>query len=399
MQDNWTDDSLADKGWQKMELLLDQELPVRNRKRRPLFLLFFVTGALAILFLGWNIIDFTVDKETNVFPVEVPLLPGSAYGMTSQDNTEDCEEEASSFVESNRPLQPAFYPKTSITKKSTVFDKTIAVAPIRTLDFKPFSSKEDYFSLPNPDLLLSVQADQSDPADFPLLSNDLNLLLDYTSSNDSLIAMEVKPSKGVNYLEGGLVMSHPGHVDGATFTWNRGLKVGQKADWRIDLGIGWKYQNVNLREQMTVQESASPSMDLDTPSGGFSQNQSRNAVDSLLRSQELNGIHYLTLPVTVSYQLKSRWLFRTGLSADYLLAENFFPDNEDDYTSSPQTQIEDLLTPNALQLTFHGGVFYRLNPRTSLGYQYDYGLIPFLKNEQQHRFFRQHRFSFQFYLK
>ena len=41
MQDNWTNMNLEDQGWEAMETLLDREMPVRSRRRKPIFWLFF----------------------------------------------------------------------------------------------------------------------------------------------------------------------------------------------------------------------------------------------------------------------------------------------------------------------------------------------------------------------
>ncbi|HQU58040.1 MAG TPA: hypothetical protein PLU64_02565, partial [Saprospiraceae bacterium] len=57
MQDNYQhefDEQFVNQAWVQMSQLLDQEMPVKG-KRRSIFLLWWLLGALAIALAGWSI--------------------------------------------------------------------------------------------------------------------------------------------------------------------------------------------------------------------------------------------------------------------------------------------------------------------------------------------------------
>ena len=95
--ENNSDSSNHEKAWEKMELLLDEHLPVKKKRRRFIFLLFplLLGGGIALFFLqkkGNN--DHSISQQENstiqkpVSSSKTSVTPGPAEKISSDKNND-----------------------------------------------------------------------------------------------------------------------------------------------------------------------------------------------------------------------------------------------------------------------------------------------------------------------
>ena len=134
--ENNSDSSNHEKAWEKMELLLDEHLPVKKKRRRFIFLLFplLLGGGIALFFLqkkGNN--DHSISQQENstiqkpVSSSKTSVTPGPAEKISSDKNNDSAtgsDDLTSSKATPDSRLDQLDQPK---TKDGLAFDKITTV--------------------------------------------------------------------------------------------------------------------------------------------------------------------------------------------------------------------------------------------------------------------------------
>ncbi len=104
------DKDFLDRSWSDMESLLDKEMPVRKKKRRWLFFLFFLIGISMISISIYSMTDFREDKKLYITDTEEPkdehakYVPADKVESLIQNEIENTEKQNNSSTP-NDPIK------------------------------------------------------------------------------------------------------------------------------------------------------------------------------------------------------------------------------------------------------------------------------------------------------
>ena len=244
----------------------------------------------------------------------------------------------------------------------------------------------------------------------PLISN---LTFDHVSADSlkdySIERTEAKQSKWASFIEAGMFSTQQQLFAGSSIYYKKALNLGKTNKLSLHAGLGWKYQDFWLNEGglFSSTEDASinsPSSEMDAQSGAFNMDRSSMDNSSMVQDQSkqnlsLEGGHYLSLPISFNYRWKPRWEFRTGANLDYLLNGQSSEREDVAFNFANTGAVTNLLTTSNFQLSANLGLYYRLNPKWSLGYQYNYGLNAAYQLDTEKFYFRRHHLSLRYQLK
>jgi opacity protein-like surface antigen len=129
--ENNSDSSNHEKAWEKMELLLDEHLPVKKKRRRFIFLLFplLLAGGIALFFLQKNNTDHSISQQENstiqnpVSSSKTTIAPGPAEKISSDKNNDSAPVSDDLTSSKTTPTNRLDQLDQSKTKDNLAFDK------------------------------------------------------------------------------------------------------------------------------------------------------------------------------------------------------------------------------------------------------------------------------------
>lgn len=315
------DKSFTDKAWKEMQSMLDQEMPVAKKKRR--FLIWWYTGGLALaasLFGIW--LSASSPKETQV--QESILSATQSPSISDQEASFVLTEKETDLNESNQTLL-----------NSTPQINT--PQPIQNSKVKPFQSNStpsielenaasEEFAKISETLPIAVEEEtiaKRIPTPNTLAINDLNTFanpisanpivpIDKINKNSIQLITEVSANFTSKSSAGGL---------GASMLIKIPIK---KSKFSVETGLGYSYlsqslaYSVELSQNDNSTETVEAITDIAYGNSNILKNTTSFEYNSISLPTERLNLHYLQLPVSISYRLK-RFRFHTGLQASLLL--------------------------------------------------------------------------------
>jgi hypothetical protein len=420
MQDKWSHKELADQGWQAMEALLDQEMPVvqssGRRKRWLLLLLFLLLGfTLAYGSFWW--------WKAEAQPI-VLNPPPSAADMEQSETAEGtiraqqpAKTATDNFIE-NKPSKPI--PSTPVLKnnnqppkgpagtsglsgaQATPERQVIAAAAAPAPAEKEIELGAE--KMPEAKEGITEQAVAS-----PLITAPLSVSLfdqlpartfavaqDEAVSNLSLEVVR-NTSSGLAYrglsLELGAITQEGIHLDGGVLRLLVDFK-GQNSGFGLSTGIGYRlHTNTIPATDRRFSNSLSALLDqasdtfTETTTGGlsvedFESLRAGKAASAPALNAAIQYRHEVTLPILATYSLGHQWRLDAGPEFGYLFGlteerstqESALMDqfgNEFDPSNS-QAQVDGKDVFNRFRMRVGGGVSYYPVPRLGIRFQYQH---------------------------
>ncbi len=380
-----TDDSFTDQGWSEMKKLLDRELPVRPvpffRRRKGLlwlFLLLIPFGAAWGYFYWEN--SGAVQLPQSSFPEQrqqvIPSPTAKPIAAASAE-TEKCDEaplvfspvqkqkQKQTFIANNMGDQPlAYVGQTAEIPVQAILES--GLSPLAVLSFQPGSRKIQ-------PVFRSIEVHKPSPAVKALWNMGLEA---------GPLAFDGFQTRGVS---GAVVV-------------NRAL--GQSR-WGLQAGLGYSYISRPFPSQTlsrnTTQEEIENLADSLPGPGNFVTGTSLEAYASSTDST-ISRLHYLDLPLAVTYRPGKRWQLRAGGGVSLLLASQTELGSSAGYGVLKIGEAEDLNAPvtgssnsipqdvGVLNPFAEAGVTFFPLPRLGLGAQASFGLRDVLANWPKDQF-------------
>lgn len=391
MQDNWSNDSLENQGWQAMEQLLDQEMPVKQKRRRPIIWFFLLFGIGIVLATGTYFLKHNPETNiTHVIPMNEPSLSMNNHPVDL--TMEHSKEKASTFSNaSNEPGPKADKNNASrqgnkpeghpIKQDSQQFRNTL----IQPIAFN--AVKEVQRKLPDPIFLSQDARSKIVQLSLPFVESLNFQILSPDSIHPFKAALvpikQSKPSRWTNFLSGQLYLTEIATLSGGGLQVGRGLRIGSKS--MISLGLGWKYHQVQVSSEITYTNDPSTfnggMLDASAGSTEFGQNRAgqSTSIDGLEKVYHLN---YIYLPLTFHYKFLPKLEWTTAFHLNYRFDGLNIMDVTDEAITTNFTQATSTEHQfNRWQFNGQVGIHYHLGPRWRLGYQYDFGLNNILQKD------------------
>lgn len=389
-----TDDSFTDRGWSEMKKLLDRELPVRPlpffRRRKGLFWLFLMLIPLGAAwgYFYWERSGSTLLKSS--FPEQqtpIPLPAAKPIASTSAE-TEKCDEAPLIFSPVQKQRQ-AFTPK-NIDNQPLAYVGQMAEIPVQRILESELSS-------------LAVLAFEPGPREFQPVLNSIEVHKPSPALKTHWnVGLEAGPLAFDDFQTQG--------VSGAVVV-NRAL--GQSR-WGLQAGLGYSYISRPFPSQTlsrnTTQEEIENLADSLPGPGNFVTGTSLEAYASSTDST-ISRLHYLDLPLALTYRPGKRWQFRAGGGVSLLLASQtvlgsnagsgvlktvLAVDVNLPITGAPNSIPQEvrLLTPFA-----EAGVTFFPLPRLGVGAQLNLGLQDVLANWPGGQFINKAQFKVSYWFR
>lgn len=305
---NSFDQEFFDLAWENMNDQLDQEMPVKRKRRRFLFWFFLMTGCLAgMIFWVGNLTSSEVEAE-------IPLASKTIL-----------LEEA--ILDFNNKVK-----ESKIVNEEPIFNKentkTINKSQKQNIWKTPIKN-----TLPSKSIIFSQQKNQTEdsnstPEKTPSLNlgsiNSLEPIL-YYSIDPVKLEIEKKylassstgnicpPKRAINFgLQGGMMydFSSSGN-SGLTTGINVHFPIGNK--WGIQTGLTYsllpksKQLEVSQNYEAIINETNTPLQDL------LNADLSLYSVESSV-TYDLEKIHFVEIPLLATYKLNRKWNFKAGLN-------------------------------------------------------------------------------------
>lgn len=405
MQDNRLNDKLEDQGWQAMKNLLDQEMPVRKKRRRPFLLWIFFLGVL----IGGSLIGatkwgFIQHPFTNVqIPMNEPS-PTSGLNHSAESNSEHCVEEKAS--------SPLLHPISSVKNDPSGQNKY--TAPIQS---SRFARLQAFSELPSLRFYVNSPLTKPlwrKPLFFPIMDS-VTVVAPLTfgplvSPTQPLRALVLNPKQWRNVLASGLYFNDSGILTGGSISYSRGRLMGQNQRSMISIGAGLKFHQVevdfaNLNQDAGVSLDAAAGSGLDNQFGqqGTNVNQERVAAnydEDIGAYSEVYQLIYFSVPITYRYHWKSTLSFLVGTHFDFLLSDGttLLPMTTNEAFNTSVNFSQDSFSPqfNQANLSLQLGAYYRFTPKWSVGIQRQQGLLNLLKNGEEQVFLSRNQLGVRF---
>ena len=413
-------ENLENRGWQAMEALLDQEMPVKKRKRKLPFWFFLLFGAgwlLVIFMLQLNL--FPIQKKTHQIPLNKPSL---SIANSPAELEMECPEEKATFspqpIDKPNPGNSQVQSLSPIQYKNKAFEVLPPdpqwIFPPLTKQLKPIPVKTKFSPL-----MISAKDSSNlrvySLSDVPFLPAQ-NPHLDFDAIRSIENRFKSNP-QWTNFLEGGFFNSDQSLLSGNYLYYQKALLLGPRKRWLIQAGLGWKHQVVTSLSKSSNDDSfesaqnttldAAHSSEKDRSSdptsnpGVFADSLMNESTDSQFDPELSNhavslnspvDLHYASLPIRIGYRWKARWEVQLGASFDLLMAQKHRQSLDGVVLStnfsggfSNDNQLPDF---NKFNFSVNSALYYRLNPKWSITYRYEHGLSNILKHQSQKAYLR-----------
>lgn len=431
------DAAFIDEAWADMKQLLDQEMPVKKKKRRFLWIWLFPIGLIAGLSSQyWGkgadtpVSSFPISKNQMTQPVaslDKPTEKTEAPVLNTKTTTDKV---VKSITPADPLLQETKTPKTinpvkpenKHPKEAIVPDaskpQSLEKKPLQenskingTIDDKPKSQLQQA-AIPNepPNDNSTVIANET--LDFPkrmTLPADLLPGLDFSPEYTSpvlTVPQPKLPSKRWSFgVFGGYVFSN-------NTSWQAGLlsEVRLTPRWALQAGLSYtklyigdqqeqSFQNdlgLSLENDVEIPETADPGQNSPI---GMEEEETQGATGGATPPQETvsstlfeikNG-HYLSLSLSAQYRLSPRWSLQSGVQGNYLLGYSYTLNGQSAYSTNTGalaaqesrnfTQPLNLDQLNTFQYSIFGGIGFHINNRLRVFGHYYHGLNHHFKQE------------------
>lgn len=424
MQDNYQhefDEQFVNQAWVQMSQLLDQEMPVKG-KRRSIFLLWWLLGALAIALAGWSIYYYSHYQSapasngasSYMATVKAPkpeaieanksslstVMPEPETGFTGQNTGQASAATLSPTPASpaNPTPGPAEQPGNPDGTRSITAAKTgisAANAPI----FSEPSGKTDIQEeavLPSPPVSLSA------PKRLPGLESTLHLL----PSHIDKVILSGPSAKAAPLVrlaaEGGVFSQQFSAADG----YHAGLAAelhprGSRFYLRSGIFYRQYHQDFLNSERLLVMQNSS-----------WEQSNPLSNQNLLAVASTITQTQYLSLPIGIGFQALPRLAFETSLQASQLIASQrqdtwslagdaSLPLNQRDPNRALLYQSERPSAETELRSTVlevQAGVAYFPTHRLAMRLQYQYGLSDLLLSPYHEGYHRGLQFTLSYYV-
>ncbi|MCP3931897.1 MAG: PorT family protein [Bacteroidetes bacterium] len=438
---NEFDATFEDKAWERMQELLDEEMPVRSPfyqwiRRYGLLVFLFIFG----LSLGLGGSYMLKNKKQDDVPAIVNKAPIAAVELSN------ASEKHESLEKSHTELEGSASASQNSSDKNPENKKEAAVAQKNKADNKMvFTSKASKLSqitnnlnspqletrnskLPTPNSQLPTHNSKLTTRNSKLETQNSELLnklgtlpfsqLEYEeeqpNAKDYAFSEEYKRPFPVRLsLQAGINSNAPGSING----WSAGILADVSViNSKVNLQSGIRLLTFNAEknsffESLSKSDSDDFALDPNTESnlGGIGSNFlpadsyydldqtfyfRSNSYALVQNSAQLENRTYLQVPITLSYRFGNRWKAHAGISMAYLLSGEKMRTYQ--YIGNLDTgsnAIPELVTANARKFDFGGmgGVAYDISKRFSLNLDYQFGLFahyPDVNKKSFNRFFQ-----------
>ena len=401
MQDNRhrpdIDDAFENKSWMEMESILDQEMPVRKRKRRFIWWFFGVGILLLTGLVYWGLPSY----QNPDAPINNPSsIVYQEVGKNDLSNTQIEEtfvaQEIPSIIKKDQ--EEAFRTSTNTTaNEKSSFDKQVVDYPILSSNLSTTPSKKGIATDAVESYIALAEITQPTASERSIISNlgefqRTIITLPYIPVDPSLLLL---PKRDIE-----VIISSKPLIQPALKKWNWGMTggvgtfkftrpneyqiggFGQYAlqnKWQLRVGLTYEYLRLNLLTDSSDRSlifsadmdsaEADPSMDTVGTAGNMEDdntpNQNFTEIDHL---RNKGYIQYLTMPIAVEYQLTSKLQAYIGTNLYYGLSDSYKS------LGREQTRLRrwDISTSTGMQ--------YKIHPQVDLSIGYDIGWFEKRKN-------------------
>ena len=427
MQDNYQhefDEQFVNQAWAQMNQLLDQEMPVKG-KRRPIFWLWWLSGALAIALVGGGIFYYshyqsapaTIGASSSVAAVKAPkpeaieankpvlstVKPVPEKGVTEQNTGP-----ASAATLSPTPASPAnLAPAPAKQTGSPEGSKTIAAAKAG-LDITIAPSIPEAVEQPGA-VDIAQELAPSPPSVSPLAAERLPVLeasAQLSPSHKDKVILSA-PSARVAPLvrlaaEGGVFSQQFSAVDG----YHAGLAAelhSRGSRFYLRSGIFYRqyHQDFLNSERLLMMQNSS-----------WEQSNPLSNQNLLATASIITQTQYLSLPIGIGFQALPRLAIETSLQASQLIASRrqdtwslagdaSLPQSQRDPNRALLYQSEQASAETDLRntvLEVQAGVAYFPTHRLAMRLQYQYGLSDLLLSPYYEGYHRGLQFTLSYYV-
>lgn len=370
MPDKRIDETMVDQGWAKMQLLLDEEMPVAKPKsKRPVWILWFwvfflgfILGA-GLLALFWNLQE---QKKQEQFE---QAIIASKDQPTTSDQTESSNGVAAQHNKANTAAENKEFNQTnaSIDKKQQqdkIGNTTIKSSNSQIVANKGIREKRSFTLSPLASLLpdLKLSSLQIQPIDFPYhfhksytplsgLETGTPELLEYASL-DSLSEDVIQPLKIADNIR--FRTGVEAYADFGATNLNRGIGVGIVFEellsprWTVQGGVQADYSNQDIVYQtqtttlLETDNAGNIVGELD--SEAFATNSTSNyaRIDRRLEVQSAIQLFQLRAPILAQYRINKKWGALMGAGVNYVALASWQSSNSEtlfDSVADPGTSF------------------------------------------------------------
>ncbi|HMQ48196.1 MAG TPA: outer membrane beta-barrel protein [Saprospiraceae bacterium] len=399
MQDNkeqYHHPELADKGWSAMRDMLDKEMPVGRKRKRPVAIWWWSTIGLGVLLLIalqlsgyslWNYFSPTLPKIEEKTPLEPALIPPVAEIHPTQKLDKATLPEAKT---SDRSAARTTTPPTATSNASNFLILTPETVPLLATTTMAETITENTFQPLEPKLASAKTMPLLD--DLPKIP--LNALPEIPRAADFHASNPKKPWIWMHGVETGLFNQAWVNQGG----WNIGAFAQvQKPHSRVYAKVGIRYSLSNA-EFLVYQNQITGDSLVDQNNTDFPVSQ--NDIEAGYSSSEpgvlftsLQPRHQIGIPIEIGYRLGKRWAVQAGIQANYLISSQrgryfsedlnasfvrtnklFFYDSENEAISLHSANSAPRDSYRSFHLALSGGIAYHFQPKLRLSLQYRHGL-------------------------
>lgn len=396
MPDKRNIEELTDQAWERMQQLLDEEMPVSGEsKRRPLVWWFWAAaGVLLLLFAGWGLWPVGQQGDTGPNRLDTRAEQPVATDKTNSDTEERLEnytepatapatteqlvagrvnrpnDETTSVATAVAPqIATTSLPNSESSEETNITTESSAgissePGPLASLDADdipgPLAAAEEITSVisgeDNTDATLA-QVHPFETKTLPALSlKSLPLpplqpvqLSGYEPRSSSFIPIE-------GYA--GLIDRSTAGLNGGFVAVRSGLKLNRAGDWSLRSGVGVQLNDQPFRVDFQpsnddfVTEEFADQGSINFDPGNSPQAVKRQTVPDLVAASNVSlRTLYLDVPLVVHWQVSPRWSLETGARMSWLLESVWRQPSQDQLGNSLDQNGYSLETSNR-QLSF-----------------------------------------------
>lgn len=383
-----------DHSWQEMSTLLDQEMPVKKRKRRLFWLFFFGIGLLGIIGLAYYTIGYPLDKEPALKSLTIQKEGKVATAKTQPNNNSHSSIDSKKVSEKQAPAKSSddirrISTNTAITKTHPTAAKT----PTAVGTGPPTDNSKAQRSIPLKDKeQLQLTKNESKVANrfqttlAPIATLPLNALSynNHQSLGLTLPIIKKKPQKWRLGFYAGALAPKLGSFRAGLFT-----NVNLNRKWAIHFGLGYAKRmstSIANRDKSLSAPLADifEAEDMSTAAGASAAGNSTtttNEVDLTTNSDfNYSNFHYLELPILFQYKVHPKISLELGGSIGYLYGYRYQYNGASIFTTNSiinnntlfgtrttNLSQSDIGTINRVNLTFISGINYQFS-KNIVGY-------------------------------
>lgn len=413
---NDIDKAFTDRAWSEMKALLDREMPVENKREKPVFWWWLFGALFAGLIIGglgvWYVANGAGNESSSPSekPVEEhlpPLAPVAAIGQAAASQPAATFTEGKNGPEkskSDEHTQPA--PPKIAQQANTLY----AAAEETTWPLEPATERSQHAAESKIESTPSRKT-----ALFPGTLLGLAALRELRPSAQQAPAPSIPEGNQSNLKIKSFYFAAQHSVTAGGYGFAAGIQrhfpVGHSR-WMLSLGAGYAYLQRPLFIRQTDTLGTNSALQTGQTEYSFEElNQDELFLTTeavlTLRQQDL-AMHYLELPLSVSRSFSRRFGMVAGLTPSVLLATapdlasgglfragSNFKATEDMAPGNPAEANDSatLVPVSGFDLKLNGGMYYRIRPAWKLALTYEHGLVDVLEGNDTKEFHRLLRFG------